>query len=187
MSGHSKWAQIKHKKALTDAKKSQMFSKLAALISVAAREKGGDPATNPNLRMAVEKAREMNMPQDNISRAIKRGTGELPGTVIEEALWEGYGPGGVAILVEAVTDNKNRTLRELRHIFSEHGGKLGESGSAQWMFNRTVTESGIEYVPKSQMAVTDPGTVQALRALFDALDDQQDVKEIYSNARILSE
>lgn len=185
MAGHSKWAQIKHKKALTDAKKSQIFSKLAAMISVAAREKGGDPATNPKLRMTVEKARAMNMPQENIVRAIKRGTGELPGAVIEELLYEGYGPGGAAVLVEVVTDNRNRTLGELRRIFAEHGGKLGESGSAQWMFTRAATpEGGIEYVPKSSVAVHDPETARALRALFDALDDQQDVKEIYSNAQL---
>jgi YebC/PmpR family DNA-binding regulatory protein len=185
MAGHSKWAQIKYKKALTDAKKSQIFSKLAALISVAAREKGGDPAANPKLRMAIEKAREMNMPQDNINRAIKRGTGELPGAVIEEALYEGYGPGGAAVLVEVVTDNKNRTLGELRKIFTEHGGKLGESGSAQWMFTRTPTaEGGIEYLPKAPLVINDPETVRALRAFFTALDDQQDVKEIYSNATL---
>jgi len=108
MAGHSKWSQIKHKKALTDAKKSQVFSKISALVSVAAREKGGDPGSNPKLRMMIEKARAINMPQDNINRAIKRGTGELPGTIIEEALYEGYGPAGIAILIEALTDNKNR-------------------------------------------------------------------------------
>lgn len=185
MAGHSKWAQIKHKKALTDAKKSQIFSKLASLLSVAAQEKGGDPAMNPKLRMAIDKARSMNMPRENISRAIKRGTGELPGAAIEEVYCEGYGPGGIAVLVEVLTDNKNRTRGELRRIFSEHGGKLGERGSAEWLFTRTSTaEGGIEYLPKSPIAVDDPKAVQTLRSFFDALDDQQDVKEIYSSAQI---
>jgi YebC/PmpR family DNA-binding regulatory protein len=184
MAGHSKWAQIKHKKALSDAKKSQMFAKLAALITVAAREKGGDPNANPKLRFAIEKARSLNMPQENIERAIKRGTGELPGTAIEEALYEGYGPAGIAILVEVITDNKNRTLGELRHIFAEHGGKLGGPGSAAWLFDRTPSESGVEYIAKAPVAITDPATAKALEALFNALDEHPDVKEIYSNASL---
>ncbi len=182
MAGHSKWAQIKYKKALTDAKKSQIFGKLSAMISLAAREKGGNPETNPKLRAAIEKAKEFNLPQENIIRAIKRGTGEIPGNNFEEILYEGYGPAGIAILVETVTDNKNRTSSELRKIFSEHGGKLGETGSAQWLFDRVLTENGIEYIPKSKIEITDQETINSLKSLFEALDDQQDVKEIYSNA-----
>ena len=184
MAGHSKWSQIKHKKALTDAKKSQVFSKLSALISVAAREKGGDPNSNPNLRMVIEKARAINMPQDNISRAIKRGTGELPGIIIEETLYEGYGPSGVAVLIEALTDNKNRTLADLRQIFAKHQGKLGESGSAKWAFEPIMKKSGIEYIAKSYIEINDPLAIKTLESLFDALDEHPDVKDIYSNAKL---
>lgn len=182
MAGHSKWAQIKHQKASSDAKKSSAFSKLSALIAVASREKGGDPSANPKLRMMIEKARGMNMPQENIERAIKRGTGELPGTTIEEARYEGYGPGGIAIIVDVVTDNKNRTLAELRNIFSAHGGKLGGTGSAQWLFERVSIPEGVDYVPKTKIAVADQEVERELRALFDLLDEHPDVKEFYSNA-----
>jgi YebC/PmpR family DNA-binding regulatory protein len=187
MAGHSKWAQIKYKKALTDAKKSQIFSKLSRLISVAAKEKGGDPEKNPKLRVAIEKARAFNMPQENILRAIKRGTGELPGTTLEEIIYEGYGPGGIAVLVEVVTDNKNRTLSELRRIFSECGGKLGESGSAKWLFTPQATEGEIVYIPKSKIQINDPDMINKIQSFFDKLDEQEDVKEIYSNAALPEE
>ncbi len=134
MSGHSKWAQIKHKKAATDAKKSANFSKLTALITVAAREKGGDSNTNPKLRMAIDKARSFNMPSDNIERAIKKGTGELEGITIEELLIEAYGPNGKPILITAMTDSKNRTISEIKHILSKHDGKMANSGSVKWLF-----------------------------------------------------
>jgi YebC/PmpR family DNA-binding regulatory protein len=134
MSGHSKWAQIKHKKAATDAKKSANFSKLTALITVAAREKGGDSNTNPKLRMAVEKAHSFNMPAENIERAIKKGTGELEGIIIEELFIEAYGPNGKPILITAVTDSKNRTISEIKHLLSKHEGKMAGSGSVKWMF-----------------------------------------------------
>jgi len=134
MSGHSKWAQIKHKKAATDAKKSANFSKLTALITVAAREKGGDVNTNPKLRMAVEKAHSFNMPAENIERAIKKGTGELEGIIIEELFIEAYGPNGKPILITAVTDSKNRTISEIKHLLSKHEGKMAGSGSVKWMF-----------------------------------------------------
>jgi len=153
MAGHSKWAQIKHKKAISDAKKSAIFSKLAALITVASREGGGNPDANPKLRMAIEKARSMNMPHENIMRAIKRGTGELPGSVIEEIIWEAYGPGGVALLIEGFTDNKNRTTAELRHILEEHGGKLAESGSVKWQFKETGRISVPDNVWQDDLAV----------------------------------
>ena len=125
MSGHSKWSQIKHKKAVVDAKRGKVFSKIAKEISVAARLGGSDPVMNPRLRTAIEKAKETNMPHDNIKRAIQKGTGELPGTTYEETVYEGYGPGGVAILLEALTDNKNRTVAEIRHLLGKHGGSLG--------------------------------------------------------------
>lgn len=136
MSGHSKWATIKRKKGAIDAKRGKMFSKVIKELTIAARHGGGDPGGNPRLRTVLEKAKAVNMPQDNIQRAIKRGTGELEGVTIEEATFEGYGPGGVAIMVEVVTDNRNRTVAELRHMLSKHGGNLGESNSVGWMFTR---------------------------------------------------
>ncbi len=136
MSGHSKWAQVKHKKAAVDAKKGKIFTRIGKEISVAARLGGGDPDGNPRLRTAIEKAKEMNMPQENIKRAIMKGTGELPGMTYEETVYEGYGPGGTAILSEVLTDNKNRTVSEIRHIMTKHGGNLGEAGCVGWMFDK---------------------------------------------------
>lgn len=136
MSGHSKWSQIKHKKAKTDLARGKAFSKLIRLITVSAREGGGNLENNSRLRLVVQKAREMNMPQENIEKAIKKGTGELEGVNYEEVTYEGYGPGGVAIMVEATTDNRNRTTAEIRHLFNKHGGSLGESGCVSWVFER---------------------------------------------------
>ena len=136
MSGHSKWATIKRKKAVLDAKKGKIFTKLIKEITIAAREGGGDPSGNPRLRLAVDNAKAQNMPQDNIDRAIKKATGELEGVTYHELTYEGYGPAGVALLVEVATDNKNRTVAEVRHIFSKNGGSLGETGSVAWMFDR---------------------------------------------------
>lgn len=136
MAGHSKWAQIKHKKAHTDAKRGKLFSKIVKEVAVAARLGGGDPDSNPRLRLAIEKAKEANMPHENIKRAIMKGTGELPGSQYEEATYEGYGPGGAAILMETLTDNKNRTVSELRHLISKHGGSLGEAGCVAWIFEK---------------------------------------------------
>ncbi|RUM88407.1 MAG: YebC/PmpR family DNA-binding transcriptional regulator, partial [Thermovibrio sp.] len=136
MAGHSKWANIRHKKAAQDAKRGKIFTKLAREITVAAREGGGDPEKNPRLRAAIEKARKFNMPKENIERAIKRGTGEIAGESYEEVTYEGYGPGGVAIIVKCLTDNRNRTAAEVRHAFSKHGGNLGTSGCVSWMFER---------------------------------------------------
>ncbi len=136
MSGHSKWAQIKHKKAHTDVKRGKIFTKIVKEISIAARIGGGDPNGNPRLRTAIEKAKEVNMPHDNIKRGIMKGTGELPGTSYEEFRYEGYGPGGVALLIDVLTDNKNRTVPEIRHIMSKHGGSLGESGCVAWIFEQ---------------------------------------------------
>jgi len=134
MSGHSKWATIKHKKGALDAKRGKLFTKLIREMTIAARIGGGDTGSNPRLRTAVDKAKASNMPADNITRAIKKGTGELEGTTYEELLLEGYGPGGVAILVEGSTDNRNRSVSEIRHIFTKHGGNLGGAGSVAYMF-----------------------------------------------------
>lgn len=136
MSGHSKWATTKRKKAAIDAKRGKIFTKLIKEITVAARQGGGDPDGNPRLRLVVDNAKAANMPLDNIERAIKKATGELEGVAYLELIYEGYGPGGVAVLVESVTDNKNRTVAEIRHLFNKYGGALGETGSVAWMFER---------------------------------------------------
>jgi YebC/PmpR family DNA-binding regulatory protein len=136
MSGHSKWSTIKHKKAATDARRGKVFNKVLKEITVAARLGGGDPKGNPRLRAALLEARSNSVPGDNIDRAIKKGTGELESAVYEEITYEGYGPAGVAVLVEAATDNRNRTTAEIRHAFARNGGNLGESGCVAWMFNR---------------------------------------------------
>ena len=147
MSGHSRWAGIKHKKAAVDKKKGKIFTRIAREISVAAKQGGGKPENNPRLRKAIEDAKAVNMPQDNVKRAIQRGTGELPGATYEETTYEGYGPGGVAIFIEATTDNKNRTTSEIRFIFSENGGNMGESGCVAWMFE----SRGYVTVPKTSV------------------------------------
>ena len=136
MSGHSKWATIRRKKEKTDAARGKIFTKLIKEISVAARTGGGDETGNPRLRTAVLAAKAANMPASNIERAIKKGTGELPGTVYEEVVYEGYGPGGAALLINTVTDNRNRTVSEIRHLLSKRGGSMGETGSVNWMFER---------------------------------------------------
>ncbi len=144
MSGHSKWATIKHKKGAADARRGKVFTRLIREIAMAAKT-GGDPETNARLRTAVVAAKAENMPADNIKRAIQRGTGELPGATYEESIFEGYGPGGVALLVEVSTDNRNRTVSEIRHAFAKNGGNLGEAGSVAWMFHK----KGDIVVPKS--------------------------------------
>jgi YebC/PmpR family DNA-binding regulatory protein len=136
MSGHSKWSTIKHKKGAADAKRGRLFTKLIKEITMAARLGGGAPESNPRLRKAIDDAKAVNMPADNIKRALQRGTGELPGVNYEEVTFEGYGPGGVAVFIEAMTDNKNRTLPEIRTIFSKNGGNLGEAGSVRFLFQK---------------------------------------------------
>src|SRR5271156_4952512 len=136
MSGHSKWATIKHKKAALDSKRGKTFTRVIKEIMIAARSGGGDADANPRLRTAVTAAKAVSMPQENIKRAIMRGTGELEGGQIDEILFEGYGPGGAAVLVDVATDNRNRTVSEIRHMFSKNGGNLGEVGSVAWMFER---------------------------------------------------
>ncbi len=146
MSGHSKWSTIKRKKEKTDSQRGRMFTKVIKEITVSARDGGGDPETNPRLRAAVQAAKGANMPAANIEKAIKRGTGELPGVTYEQVSYEGYGPGGVALLIETLTDNKNRTVAEIRHILSRHGGNVGEVGCVGWMFDKR----GMIYVDKGK-------------------------------------
>jgi YebC/PmpR family DNA-binding regulatory protein len=146
VSGHSKWATIKHKKAATDARRGKVFTKLIREITIAARVGGGDPDANPRLRTAVQAAKAENMPGENVQRAILRGTGQLEGEQYEEVIFEGYGPGGVGMLVQVVTSNRNRAVSEIRHLMSKHGGNLGEAGSVAWMFQR----KGDIVVPKEQ-------------------------------------
>lgn len=146
MSGHSKWATIKRKKAVTDAKRGKVFTKLIKELMIAARDGGGDIETNPRLRQAVSTAKTANMPNDNITRAIQKGTGELEGVSYEEFTYEGYGPGGVALFMEVLTDNKQRTVADIRHAMNKHGGNLGENGSVAWMFEKlgqiTISKNG---------------------------------------------
>lgn len=237
MAGHSQWANRKHRKARQDAKKGKIFSKMAREITVAARH-GGDPATNTQLRLAIERARQFSVPAENIERAIKRGTGELSGQDYSEVIYEGFGPGGVAIMLRILTDNRNRTAAEIRHLFSRYGGGLGESGSVAWLFNRcglivvdgsqvddpdelllvameagaddlraagdnyeiitepdkleavksALAEAGfpepvtaeVTYLPTTQTAVAGKEAEQLLR-LLDALEDHDDVQDVYAN------
>ncbi len=235
MAGHSKWANIKHKKAKEDAKRGQTFTKIIKEITVCAKA-GGIPENNPQLRQLIEKAKEANMPGENITRAIKKGTGELPGVSYEAISYEGYGPGGTAVIIEALTDNKNRTVADLRHIFSRHNGNLAETGAVNWMFEKlgvirgsilkkteddllealmdydiqdismhdgitTVTvamhalfevkdaltklgmkveHAELEWVAKNNLDVTADIEEKAF-ALFEALEDNDDVQNVYSN------
>lgn len=151
MSGHSKWSTIKRKKAAADAKRGQIFTKLIKEITIAARQGGGDPESNPRLRLAVDNAKAANMPADNVDRAIKKATGELEGVTYHELIYEGYGPAGVAVLVEVATDNKNRTVADVRHLFSKYGGSLGENGSVAWMFDH----KGVIVVKRDGMSEDD--------------------------------
>ena len=179
MSGHSHWRSIKHKKGTTDIKRGKIFSKISRLISIAAKEKGGDPESNPKLRTIIDKAHSFNMPKDNIERAIKRGTGQIEGEQIEEITYEAYGPSGIALIIEIITDNRNRTIAEIKHILNKFGGKLAEAGSVKYMFDR----KGEEWLPKYPMEITDKKTQAQLEKLFEALDDNDDVQEIYSNIK----
>lgn len=171
MSGHSKWATIKRKKAVVDAKRGKLFTQLIKEIAIAARA-GGDAGGNPRLRLAVEKAKANNMPADNIKRAIQRGTGELPGVTYEEMMYEGYGPGGAALLIESVTDNKNRTVSELRHLLERYGGKLGASNSVAWMFHK----KGVIQVSK-----TGPSEDDLVGIILDAgAEDMKAEDDVYT-------
>ncbi len=171
MSGHSKWATIKRKKGAADAKRGKIFTKLIKEITIAARQGGGDPAGNPRLRLAIDNAKAANMPADNVERAIKKATGELEGVSYVELVYEGYGPGGIAILVEVATDNKNRTVAEVRHIFSKMGGSMGESGSVAWMFER----KGIITIKRN-----DKSEDEVMEVVLDSgADDMQTEEDIF--------
>jgi YebC/PmpR family DNA-binding regulatory protein len=173
MSGHSKWASIKHKKAAVDAKRGKLFTKLMKEITVAAREGGGDPDANPRLRTAVANAKAGNMPNDTIERGILKGTGQLPGATYEEITYEGYGPQGVAIIVEVVTDNRNRSTSDLRFIFSKNGGNMGEKGCVAWMFDK----KGLIIVDKDK-ADEDELMMMALEAGAEDMKSGDDSFEI---------
>ncbi|MCS7175145.1 YebC/PmpR family DNA-binding transcriptional regulator [Pseudothermotoga sp.] len=170
MSGHNKWANIKHRKMAQDAKRSQLFTKLIRELIVAAREGGGNPDTNPRLRAAIERAKEASMPKENIERAIKRGTGEIEGAEFQEIIYEAYAPGGVALYIRALTDNKNRTAQELRHVLSRHGGSLAEPGSVSWVFER----KGIVQMPKEQVANIEEVMMIAIDAGAEDIKEQED-------------
>ena len=184
MSGHSKWSTIKRKKAAIDAKRGKIFTTLIREITIAVRAGGGNPDSNPRLRHAISSARDANMPQDNIKKAIMKGTGELPGTTYEECTYEGFGPGGVAIFMEVLTDNKNRTVADIRHLITKYGGNLGENGSVAWMFDtkgqiiltrdnqdeNTIFEAAIDAGAEDYEAVhdafiitTDPADIMSVR------------------------
>ncbi len=182
MSGHNKWSTIKHKKGKADAARGKIFTKIIKEITVAARLGGGDVEANPRLRMAVDKAKSNNMPKDNIERAIQKGTGELPGVVYEEVTYEGYGPEGVAVFVEVMTDNKNRTVAEVRHIFSKVGGNLGENGSVAWMFDKR----GIITVPSDNIS-EEKLTDIAIEAGIDDITPSDDEFELYCEPSALME
>jgi len=239
MSGHSKWSQIKHKKALTDQKRGKLFSKLSRLITVAAKQKGGNPQTNPGLSLAIDRAKSFNMPVDNIERAIKKGTGELEGVNFEDLLIEAYGPGGVALLIEGTTDSRNRTVAEIKHLLSLHEGKLANPGSVAWLFERrgivvaakktdkesleleaiesgaedlnwideesleictkpeelekvkkaltekevAINDASLAWVAKNEVAISDPKEKERLEKLLEALDENDDVSEVYANTK----
>lgn len=242
MAGHSKWDNIKHKKAKEDARRGKLFTKMARLITVAAREGGPDPRTNFRLRLAIDKARSYNVPNENIERAIKRAVGGTEGDAYEELIYEGYGPGGVAVMLQIMTDNRNRTAADIRHLFSKYGGNLGESGCVAWMFERkgeirvnaegvdedelmmaaveagaedvevsdgvytiwtepesyqsvqealsaggwTIESAGITMRPKNTVSV-EGENAKKLLALLDALEDHDDVQDVYANLDISEE
>src|ERR687894_919966 len=183
MAGHSKWAGIKHKKAMVDSRRGKLFTKLARAITVAAKEGGGDPDGNPRLALAVQKAKDASMPKDNIERAIAKGTGEgADADALEAVMYEGYGPGGVAILVEALTDNRNRTGADMRHIFGKHGGNLGEPGSVAYLFDKkgVVVVDGERYSEDDLMAAIDAGAedIVADDDVFEVLCEPSDLATV---------
>jgi YebC/PmpR family DNA-binding regulatory protein len=183
MAGHSKWAGIKHKKAIVDARRGKLFTKLARAITVAAKEGGGDIEANPALALAVQKARDASMPKDNIERAISKGTGEgADADALEAVSYEGYGPGGVAVLVEALTDNRNRTGSEVRHIFNKHGGNLGEPGSVAYLFDKkgVVVVDGERYSEDDLMPAVDAGAEDIAMDddVFEVLTDPSDLARV---------
>lgn len=182
MSGHSKWANIKRKKEVVDAKKGKLFSKIARDITIAARDGGGDINANPTLRALVDKAKSLNLAKEKIDRAIAKGTGTLEGTTYVESLYEGYGPGGVAILIETLTDNKNRTVTEVRTAFSKNGGSLADAGSVAYAF----TSEGGKKIPSFKIELNESDE-EKFESLLGALGELDDVVEIYHNAEVLED
>jgi len=193
MSGHSKWSSIKHKKGATDAKRGKVFTRLIKEITVAARMGGGgDPASNPRLRTAIQAAKNENMPKDNIERAIKKGTGELEGVNYEESIYEGYGPGGAAVFIESLTDNKNRAVADIRYIFSKNGGNLGENGCVAWMFDKkgyfNIEKKSVNEEKIMEIAI-DAGAEDIREEennieIVTSLEDFESVKEAIDDASI---
>ncbi|MBM7582316.1 YebC/PmpR family DNA-binding regulatory protein [Caldicoprobacter guelmensis] len=183
MAGHSKWANIKHKKEKTDAQKGKLFTKLGREIAVAVKEGGSNPETNPRLRDAIAKAKAANMPSENIMRTIKKAAGELEAVNYEEVMYEGYGPHGVAIIVEALTDNRNRTASDVRHIFERHGGNLGAAGCVAWMFDR----KGLLVIEKNGNINEEELMMQALEAGAEDISDEGEVFEIITAPSDFSE
>ncbi len=184
MSGHSKWSTIKHKKAAADAKRGKIFTRLAKELTIAAREGGGDPDTNVRLRLAIDKAKTANMPKDNIERAIKRGTGELEGGALEEIVYEGYAPHGVGILIEVVTDNRNRAVAEVRHVFNKYGGNMAEAGAVSWQFTRKGYISITHEVDQDEvfLVAADAGAddvrfEDSMTEVYAEIDQLQDVRQ----------
>lgn len=175
MSGHSKWKQIKYKKAAEDAKRGKIFSKISRVITMSAKELGPDPKTNPKLAALIEEARSVNMPNDNINRAIKKAV-EKDSEAMKEVLYEAHGPGGSALIITAITDNSNRTTNEVKHILSDNGCRLGEQGSAMWAFDK----QGVEFAAKFPIDISEEDG-KKLNSILEALDDQDDVQEVYSN------
>jgi YebC/PmpR family DNA-binding regulatory protein len=192
MSGHSKWSTIKHKKAATDAKRGKLFTRLAREVAIAAREGGGNPDTNFNLRLAVDKAKAANMPKDNIERAIKRGTGELKGEDLVEAMYEGYAPNGVALLVQVLTDNKNRAVADVRRVFTRQGGTLADAGAVAWQFDRkgyiAIAPDGVDEEAVFEIAVEagaeDVVFGNDLIEIYVGLEDFQVVRQALKDAGI---
>lgn len=192
MSGHSKWSTIKHKKGATDAKRGKLFSKLIKEVTIAAKIGGGDPDANPRLRLAIGQAKSQNMPKDNLERAIKKGTGELEGVSYEEITYEGYGPAGVAVLVECLTDNKNRSVADIRHIFSKAGGNLGITGCVAWMFDKKglISVSKTDYTEDYLIEITLDAHAEDIIEEQDTFDiicapeDFETLKEAVDKAKI---
>jgi transcriptional/translational regulatory protein YebC/TACO1 len=175
MSGHSKWANIKRQKGVNDAKKSKIFSKISRLITVAAKNGGGDPEANSTLRLAVEKAHEARMPKENIEKAIAKGTGQGGAQIYYDAIYEGYGPSGEAFYITALTDNKNRTVADIRNIFSKYGGSLGGAGSTAYIFTPDPEN------PTFTMEINDPAHAASLEHLLEEIEDHDDVQDVYVN------
>lgn len=181
MAGHNKWSKIKRQKAVTDSKKSKIFSKYSRAIAVAAKEGGGDSDMNPTLRMLVDKAKLERMPKDNIQHAIDKGTGDLEGAAYEDVLYEGYGPEGVAFMVKCLTDNKNRTVAEIRNIFTKHDGSLGTTGSAAYIFQNDPEN------PSFEIEIKDKVLARKITGLIETLEDMDDVQEVFTNFTVSDE